>query len=127
MDIVRAKIIWFMIVCWDCPHRHVEIVRVGIWTRESPMGHELSMYFRGVSCIYGWESTWYFEAYHFVVSYCIASHNIIHFFMIMCSLVVGKYLIFDYLYLMNLILCFADIMSVFLWKLWLMNIVAEDV
>ena len=46
--------------------------------RESPMGHELSMYFRGVSCIYGWVSTRYSETYHYMASYCIALHPIIH-------------------------------------------------
>ena len=42
---------------------------------------------------------------------------------------VGKYLIFDYLYLTNLILYVDDIVSAFLWKLWLLNIefVVEDV
>ena len=108
-----VKFIWFMIVRWDRSHRHVEIVRVFIWTSRVPLYHELSMYFRGVSYTYGWESNWYSEAYHFIMSYCIASHVIIHSWWLCVLLVVGKYLIFDYLYLTNLILCIVDIVRAF--------------
>ena len=72
------------------------------------------MYFRGVLCIYGWESNWYFEAYYFMVSYCVAYHEILHSLWLCILLVFGKYLIIGYLYLMNLILCVADIVSAFL-------------
>ena len=68
----------FMIVRWDRQHRHMEIVRVGRWTSRVFHGSELSMYFRGVSFIYGWESTGYSETHNFIVSYCITSHDILH-------------------------------------------------
>ena len=60
------------------------------------MGHELSMYFRGVSCIYGWVSTGYSETYHYMVSYCIAFHPIIHSWWLYVSLGVWKILKVDF-------------------------------
>lgn len=67
-----------MIVHWDHPHRLLEITHVIYGPRESPMVHELSMYFWEVSCIYSWKNTEYSEAYHFIVSYCIAFQHILH-------------------------------------------------
>ena len=66
------------------------------------MGHELSMYFRGVSCIYGWVSTGYSETYHFMASYCIAFHPIIHSWWLYVSFGVWKILNVDFLYWWNL-------------------------
>ena len=66
--------------------------------------------------IYCRESTWYFEAYHFMVSFCIAFHDIFHSWWLCILLVVEKYLIFDYLYSTNLILCVAVIRSAFFVK-----------
>ena len=36
----------FMIVCRDHPHRHMEIVFVGIWTSRIPMGNDILIYFK---------------------------------------------------------------------------------
>ena len=66
------------------------------------MGHELSMYFRGVSCIYGWVSTGYSETYHYMASYCIAFHPIIHSWWLYVSFGVWKILNVDFLYWWNL-------------------------
>ena len=66
------------------------------------MGHELSMYFRGVSCIYGWVSTGYSETYHYMASYCIAYHPIIHSWWLYVSFGVWKILNVDFLYWWNL-------------------------
>ena len=62
------------------------------------MGHELSMYFWGVSCIYGWVSTGYSETYHYMTSYCIAFHPIIHSWWLYVSFGVWKILNVDFLY-----------------------------
>ena len=88
------------LILWWC----VEIVRTDTWRssvsvygpRESLMGHELSMYFRGVSCIYGWVSTGYSETYHYMVSYCIAFYHIIH-FLWLCVLFVFENVIYGWL------------------------------
>ena len=66
------------------------------------MGHELSMYFRGVWCIYGWVSTGYSETYHYMASYCIAFHPIIHSWWLYVSFGVWKILNVDFLYWWNL-------------------------
>jgi len=80
-EIVRVEIVDFMVVC-------VEIVRIDTWRssvsvygpRESPMSYELSIYFRGVSCIYGWESTWHMRH---IISWChIALHLITLFILV---------------------------------------------
>lgn len=70
----------FMIVRCDRPHRHVEIISVGIWTSRVPMVHELSMYFKDVSCIYSRESTWHLR--HIISWCCIALHLITSFILI---------------------------------------------
>ena len=69
------------LILWWC----VEIIRTDTWRssvsvyglRESPMGHEFSMYFWGVSCIYGeWVRgilsrfiSWYHVALDFITSF----------------------------------------------------------
>ena len=78
------KLFDIMIECVEILHTNTWRLSVSVYgPRESPMGHELSMYFWGVSCIYGWESTdilryiipWYHIALNFMTSFN---------FMIMC-------------------------------------------
>ena len=61
----------FTQTCGDCLCQYMDLV--------SSLLVELSMYFRGVSYIYNWQSTEYSEAYRSMVWYWIASHDILHF------------------------------------------------
>ena len=84
MEIVRAKFVWFMIVRWDRPHRHVEIVRVGIWTSRVPHGSwTLDVFPRSIMYIRLREYLVFWGiSFHGVILHCIPWHP--SFLMIMC-------------------------------------------
>ena len=74
------KLFDILIVRWDHPHRHVEIVLVGIWTSRVPHGSwTLDVFSRNI--MYIWLRQYLeSESYHFMVLHFIASHYILHFF-----------------------------------------------
>ena len=61
----------FMLVRWERPHRHVEIVRVDIWTSRVPHGSwTLDVFSRNI--MYIWLRQYLeSESYHFMVSFAL--------------------------------------------------------
>ena len=57
------------------------------------MCHKLSMYFQGVWCIYGWESTGSSKAYHFIV--WIALYLVTSFILVWLCVFIGGWKIID--------------------------------
>ena len=71
------KLFDIMIVRWDRPHRHVEIVRVGIWTSRVPHGSwTLDVFSRSIMYI-RLSEYWVFWAIslHGIILHCISSHH----------------------------------------------------
>ena len=66
----------FMIVRWDRAHRHVEIVRVGIWTSRVPHGSwTLNVISRSIMCIRLREYLVFWGiSYYGVIVHCIPWH-----------------------------------------------------
>ena len=73
-----GKLFDIMIVRWDRPHRHVEIVRVGIWTSRVPHGSwTLDVFPRSIMYI-RLRVYWVFwdNSLHGVILNCISSHHL---------------------------------------------------
>ena len=66
-----------MIVRWDRPHRHVEIVRVGIWTSRVPHGSwTLDVFPRSIMYIRLSEYWVFWDiSLHGIILHCISSHH----------------------------------------------------
>ena len=71
------KLFDIMIVRWDRPHRHVEIVRVGIWTSRVPHGSwTLDVFPRSIMYIRLSEYWVFWDiSLHGIILHCISSHH----------------------------------------------------
>ena len=124
MIIIRAR--------EDCPCEIYLIYDSALRSSAQIRGDRPCRYMNFVSPPWVMNFQYIFEEYHVytvervqLIFLGISFHGVIldyipwhpSFFMIIYFPVVGKYLIFNYLYSMNLILCIDDIVSAFLWRL----------
>ena len=84
MEIILAHLVWFTIVRWDHPHRHVKIVGACLWTSRVPHGSwTLDVFFRSIMYIQlRVYLVFWGRSFHIVIFHCIPWHSSV--LMIMC-------------------------------------------